>query len=73
MASQSEEEADEMFRKAQSWLHIHDGQQELDFTERKLNHSFCSFSMVFIVNSQPSEVLQPSKIGRDTKGNDCTK
>ena len=37
--AKSEEEADEMFRKAQSWLHTHDGQQELDFEaarERKL-------------------------------------
>ena len=33
--AQSEEEADEMFRKAQSWLHTHDGQQELDFDDRK--------------------------------------
>ena len=24
-----------MFRKAQSWLHTHDGQQELDFEDRK--------------------------------------
>ena len=30
-----EEEADEMFRKAQLWLHTHDGQQELDFDDRK--------------------------------------
>ena len=33
--AKSEEEADEMFRKAQSWLHTHDGQQELDFEDRK--------------------------------------
>lgn len=33
--AKSEEEADEMFRKAQSWLHAHDGQQELDFEDRK--------------------------------------
>ena len=33
--AKSEEEADEMFRKAQSWLHTHDGQQELDFDDRK--------------------------------------
>ena len=24
-----------MFRKAQSWFHTHDGQQELDFEDRK--------------------------------------
>ena len=30
-----EEEADEMFRKAQLWLHTHGGQQELDFDNRK--------------------------------------
>ena len=33
--AKSEEEADEMFRKAQLWLHTHDGQQELDFDDRK--------------------------------------
>ena len=33
--AKSEEEADEMFRKAQSWLHTHDGQQEFDFDDRK--------------------------------------
>ncbi|MCI6373557.1 MAG: hypothetical protein MR792_09880 [Paraprevotella sp.] len=33
--AKSEEEADEMFHKAQSWLHTHDGQQELDFEDRK--------------------------------------
>ena len=33
--AKSEEEADEMFSKAQSWLHTHDGQQELDFEDRK--------------------------------------
>lgn len=29
------EEADELFRKAQSWLRSHDGQQELDFYDRR--------------------------------------
>ena len=33
--AKSEEEADEMFRKAQLWLHTHDGQQEFDFDDRK--------------------------------------
>ena len=33
--AKSEEEADEMFRKAQLWLHTHGGQQELDFDDRK--------------------------------------
>ena len=31
----SEKETDEMFRKAQSWLHTHDGPQELNFDDRK--------------------------------------
>ena len=33
--AKSEEEADEMFRKAQLWLQTHGGQQELDFDDRK--------------------------------------
>ena len=33
--AKSEEEADELFRKAQLWLHTHDGQQEFDFDDRK--------------------------------------
>ena len=33
--AKSEEEADEMFRKAQLWLHTHGCQQELDFDDRK--------------------------------------
>ena len=33
--AKSEEEADEMFRNAQLWIHTHDGQQELDFDDRK--------------------------------------
>ena len=33
--AKSEEEADELFRKAQLWLRTHDGQQELDFDGRK--------------------------------------
>ena len=33
--AKSEEEADELFRKAQLWLRTHDGQQELDFDCRK--------------------------------------
>ena len=33
--AKSEEEADDMFRKAQLWLHTHGGQQELDFDDRK--------------------------------------
>ena len=33
--SKSEEEADEMFRKTQLWLHTHNGQQEFDFDDRK--------------------------------------
>ena len=33
--AKSEEEADELFRKAQLWLRTHDGQQELDFDDRK--------------------------------------
>ena len=33
--AKSEKEADEMFRKAQLWLHTHDGQQEFDFDDRK--------------------------------------
>ena len=33
--AKSEEEADELFRKAQLWLRTHDGQQELDFEDRK--------------------------------------
>ena len=33
--AKSEEEADEMFREAQLWLRTHDGQQELDFDDRK--------------------------------------
>ena len=33
--AKSEEEADDMFRKAQLWLHTHGGQQEFDFDGRK--------------------------------------
>ena len=33
--AKSEEKADELFRKAQLWLRTHDGQQELDFDDRK--------------------------------------
>ena len=33
--AKSEKEADDMFRKAQLWLHTHGGQQELDFDDRK--------------------------------------
>ena len=33
--AKSEEEADEMFREAQLWLRTHDGQQELDFDDRR--------------------------------------
>ena len=33
--SVAELRADELFRKAQLWLHTHDGQQELDFDDRK--------------------------------------
>ena len=33
--AKSEEEADELFRKAQLWLRTHDGQQKLDFEDRK--------------------------------------
>ena len=33
--SKSEEEADDMFRKAQLWLHTHGGQQEFDFDGRR--------------------------------------
>lgn len=31
----SDEEAEELFQKAQLWLRAHDGQQELDFNDRK--------------------------------------
>ena len=33
--AKSEEEADDMFRKAQLWLHTHGGQQEFDFDGRR--------------------------------------
>lgn len=33
--AKSEEEVDKMFREAQLWLRTHDGQQELDFDDRK--------------------------------------
>ena len=33
--AKSEEEADDMFRKAQVWLHTHGGQQEFDFDGRR--------------------------------------
>ena len=33
--AKSPEEADELFQKAQLWLRTHDGQQELDFDDRK--------------------------------------
>ena len=33
--AKSEEEADELFRKAQLWLRTHDGQHELDFDDRR--------------------------------------
>lgn len=33
--AKSEEEADELFRKTQLWLHTHDGQKEFDFDDHK--------------------------------------
>ena len=33
--AKSEEEAEELFQKAQLWLRTHDGQQELDFDDRR--------------------------------------